>query len=512
MRCKLLQKLAQFRLDLKFNISKLKVISILYLAFPYFIFFLGWLKIPFAIFFTGVLATGLYVIFSEKTKPLYNKISAFQLLIISVIILLWLLFSGAGGFGYQNHDYYKHNALLKDLMDQKWPVSYQLEKGQKFLSHYLAYYLPGPALFYGLGWKYVNLANFIFTSVGVFISVFWMLRFVGKFSYWVVLVFILGSGAHIFVLLYTHGAQLSDFLLNNIQNHKYLFWLNCLSINNEPINTINFMSVTDMLYWGPQHAIGAWLGIGLLLNDWLDKNIKYSPFYISIIAFWAPLVLIGLAPFLLFVIISLKFKGIFNLVNFVVAPIIFGLIGLFLTSIKTNELLHHFLLHDRSSFGISTLQQITAYLYFIAVEVLIWWLPSYLILRKTALKKYNGIFWMALVVLLTVPLFRYGQWNDWCTRASLPSLYIIYCMLAMAIIYAKNLKTKLLLVTISVVCAVSPVSLIAASIKFNNYTIKWTPPPAEFIGDLPSASVGFPVEQFVADPDCFFYKYLAKTK
>lgn len=501
-------------MELKLNISKLKNISILYLAFPYFIFFLGWLKLPIGVFMSLVLAYGLYEVLITKSKSSYSKVPVFQAITIFIIVILWLLFSGAGGFGYQNHDYYKHNALLKDLMVQKWPVAYHLEKGQKFLSHYLAYYLPGPGLFYGLGWKYVNMANFIFTAAGIILSVFWMLRFVGKFSFWVLIIFILGSGAHLFVLLYTHGIQLPDFLIDSIKSHnKYIFfWVNCLRTNGEPINTLNFMSVTDMLYWGPQHAIGAWLAIGLLLNDWLDKDIKFAPFYTSLVAFWAPLVLIGLAPFLLFVVVSQKFKGIFNLVNFVVAPIIFGIIGLFLTSIKTNELLHHFILHDRSALGISTFQQFLAYVYFIIVEVLIWWLPSYWVLIKSPLKKYSSIFWLALLVLVTVPLFRYGQWNDWCTRASLPSLYIIYCMLAMAIIYAKTLKTKLLLISISVICAVSPLSLMASSILYNQYKIKWSPPPAEFIGDLPSASVGFPVDQFVADPDCFFYKYLAKTR
>ncbi len=498
-------------MNLKFNISYLKIASIFYLAFPLLIFFLGWLKLPIGLFLSLILIFGLYYFVKGQNQNIYYKVPAFQLLICFCLVSLWLLFSGAGGFGYQNHDYYKHNSLLKDLTEQTWPVSYKLAIGKKYLSHYLAYYLPGPGLFYALGWKYVNFANFIFTALGIYLSIFWALRFAGKFSFWVVLLFIFGSGAHIFIMLFTHGSNLPNVLVDNIQNHKYMFWLNCLNINGSPINNINFMSVSDMLYWGPQHAISCWLAMGLLMNDWLDKNIKYSPFYVSLIAFWAPLVLIGVAPFLLYVLIKEKFKGIFNMVNFILAPLLFIVIAIFLTSIKTNELIHHFLIHNRTSDGISAFQQIGAYLYFISVEVLIWWIPSYLILSKSPLKKYNDLYWLVLLLLLIIPLFRFGQWNDWCTRASLPALYVLYLMMAMALFQAKKITSKLVLIGICIICSLSPVVLIVSSLNSTDYKISWAPPKNEFIGDLPSASVGFPVEQFVADPDCFFYKYLAKN-
>lgn len=499
-------------MNIKFKTSNLKALSIIYLAFPFFIFFLGWLKLPIGIGLSIVLSFGIFKTITEKTKISYIQVPLFQFIAIFAIIIFWLLFSGAGGFGYQNHDYYKHNSLMKDLATQQWPVSYQLGEGKKLLSHYLAYYLPGPGLFYALGWKYVNMANFIFTICGVILSVFWLLRFVGKYSFWVLLIFIFGSGAHIFILLYNHGFQIFNVLSENIEKHKYMFWLNCLSVNDNPINNINFMSVSDMLYWGPQHAIGCWLAIGMLVNDWADKNIKYAPFYISLIAFWAPLVLVGLAPFLLYIIVNQRFKNIFNEVNLVVAPIIFVVIAIFLTSIKTNELLHHFLFHDRTAEKISLWQQLLAYSYFLLVEVIIWWLPAYIFLQKTVMKKYNSLYWLALILLCAIPLFRYGQWNDWCTRASLPSLYIIYCMMAMAIIYSKSIKSKVYLSLIVIISAASPIVLILTSLNENGYRIKWTPPAEQFIGDLPSASVGFPVTQFVAEPDCFFYKYLAKTK
>lgn len=499
-------------MNLRININSLKIASVIYLALPYFIFFLGWLKLPIGIILSIVLLIGLYIFAKNQPKNIFSQAPLFQLICCILVVLLWVLFSGAGGFGYQNHDYYKHNSLLKDLTIQHWPVSYNLEAGQKYLSHYLAYYLPGPGLFHALGWKYVNLANFFLTLSGVFLSIFWLLRFVGKFSFWVVLIFIFGSGAHIFVLLYENGGNITSLVADNINNHKYLFWLNCLNINKEPINTINFMSVSDMLYWGPQHAIGAWLAVGLLLNDWMDKNIKFAPFYISLVAFWAPLVLVGLAPILLFVLVNEKFKGVFNLINMIIAPIIFSVIALFLTSIKVTELTQHFIFHDRSSMGISLANQVFAYLYFILVEVLIWWAPAYFVLQKTAMKKYNGLFWVVLALLITIPLFRYGQWNDWCTRASLPSLYILYCMMAMAILYAKSVKIKAFLISICAICSLSPSILMLSSLKANGFKIKWSPPAEEFIGDLPSASVGFPVDQFVADPDCLFYKYLAKSK
>jgi hypothetical protein len=492
---------------IKIPISVLKILTVFYLAFPYFIFFLGWLKLPIGIFLSVTLLYGLYIFTKSQSIATPNfKISLSNLILCILIVLIWVLFSGAGGFGYQNHDYFKHNFLQFDLTKQTWPVMYHLKNGTKYLSHYLAYYLPGPAIFYGLGWKYVQLANFFLTLSGILLAIFWMLRFVGKFTFWIVLLFIFASGTQIFTLIFQNGTQSLPLILDKIRNHGFLFWMNGLGIL-----PINFMSASDMLYWGPQHAISCWLAIGLLLNDWLiDKNLKHSPFYISLIAFWSPLGLIGLAPFLLVALINTKFKAIVNAVNLLIAPIVFVVIALFLTSISTTELLHHFLIHDRSADGITILSQIGAYFYFVTFEILIWWVPAYLVLKNKVNETYKLLFWTALVVLLLTPFFRYGLYNDWCTRVSLPALFVMYVMMLLAILKVESKNIRMVLLSICIVSALGPAILILSSIRSMGYRIKWEPPLEQNMQDL--SKTDFPVEQFVADPDCFFYKYIAKQK
>jgi hypothetical protein len=494
----------KFSMTIKLSIPRLKILSVVYLAFPYIIFFMGWLKQPIALALTVVLLYGLFIYQKNQAQKTIIEIPLLQLALIAGITLIWMLFSGAGGFGYQNHDYYKHNYLQYDLFLQKWPISYQVADQTKYLSHYLAYYLPGPAIFASLGWKYVQLANFIFTFSGVLLAVFWLMKFLGRFSYLALILFIFCSGLHIFILIYDHGFNLWPVMAEKIKNHGFVFWTNSLGIL-----PLNFMGNSDMLYWGPQHAIATWLAIGLLINDWLlDNNLKYSPFYISLIAFWAPLVLIGLAPFLLVALISIRFKGIFNELNLIIAPIVFGVIALFLTSIETGDLLQHFIFQSKPIQSASYLSQALTYLYFITVEVLIWWAPSYLILKNHVSKQYKALFITALVVLFFTPLFRYGLYNDWCSRVSLPALFVVFSMAIMAIFISKSTPQKVLLSSLFAAASIGPIILIAGSIRYSHYKISWQPPVEKQMRNLPATD--FPIEQFVASPDEPFFKYFAK--
>ena len=52
------------------------------------------------------------------------------------------MISGAGGVGYQDSDWKKHNALMKDLQERSWPIVYTRDGVPLPLVYNIAYYMP----------------------------------------------------------------------------------------------------------------------------------------------------------------------------------------------------------------------------------------------------------------------------------------------------------------------------------------------------------------------------------
>ena len=51
--------------------------------------------------------------------------------------------------------------------------------------------------------------------------------------------------------------------------------------------------------WVPQHALPAWLGIGLLLAE-RRLAVQYGAMLLTAVSLWSPFAAIGLAPFFLY--------------------------------------------------------------------------------------------------------------------------------------------------------------------------------------------------------------------
>ncbi|MCU0288737.1 MAG: hypothetical protein MUF15_20375, partial [Acidobacteria bacterium] len=102
------------------------VISYTYLLFliPAVLFAAGWLRPPYAVVGILILLLVIYVGFKElrqetrQRKHQWENRKLFYCAIVFLMLSLWILLSGIGGFGFQNSDYGKHNGLLKDLIEQ----------------------------------------------------------------------------------------------------------------------------------------------------------------------------------------------------------------------------------------------------------------------------------------------------------------------------------------------------------------------------------------------------------
>ena len=143
-------------------------VSLFYLAVPAIIFLAGWLRWYLALPCIGLVTFPLFrsvqnteqVLGNQGARPDDPALKLRHVVLLLLASLLLLSMSGVGGFGYQDTDWLKHNAILKDLVERPWPVVYELEGRDVPLVYYVAFYLPAALVGKLSGWLLANLTLF----------------------------------------------------------------------------------------------------------------------------------------------------------------------------------------------------------------------------------------------------------------------------------------------------------------------------------------------------------------
>lgn len=142
----------------------LQKISALYVLLSSLFFAVGWLRFPYSVI-TLVIVSGLMLALGIglarslrewlSQKPFQSSLWK-PVLAASLVLLLWLSLSGAGGVGFQNDDYPASNALLKDLIEQEWPLRAEIEGESIPIVYYMGYFLPASGIGKLFGWNMAN--------------------------------------------------------------------------------------------------------------------------------------------------------------------------------------------------------------------------------------------------------------------------------------------------------------------------------------------------------------------
>jgi len=316
----------EFREKYQFRLT-LESLSLLYLTLPWFIFVWGWTKSSIALVVTLTLMGSLF--YSnlmhkegiEKNRKKITQSEWFQIGLILVVALIWTRLSGAGGYGLQNWDWVKSNAVLKDLVFRGWPVGFSSMDGFPYsMIYYIAYYLPAALIGKIWGWTSANHMLFLYSLFGVVLSLLWFCRLVGRQTILVAVLFVFAGGLDFFADIFLWGTVHGG--VNNMQR-----WTNIWEIQGNSF----------VLFWGPQHAIGAWIITAMIVSEAMyKKSIRWLGFLMSVGILWSPLVLIGILPFGLLSIYEAKGRDFFSFHNWVSAPLLFILGFLFFTSHSFN--------------------------------------------------------------------------------------------------------------------------------------------------------------------------------
>lgn len=270
----------------------LPCMTLVYLGLPYLIFFGGWFRLPYSVVAAVLLLAGCWSTLRGATsasglpKPELSASTAAKVLLPVAVVALLL---GIGGVGYQDTDYLRGNAILRDLIDKPWPVIYETQTGPILLVYYFAFYLPGALAGKLAGWGVAHGIMFAYGFVGLALVALWTIHLTGLRRWWCVPVFLALSGLDIVGM----GLRTAGELATNAdsQSWKNLEWWAGYGFASLP-------SHLDALVMAPKQALPAWLLTALVLHDarrgWLSKT---GALYLGLGTLWAPYVVIGLLPF-----------------------------------------------------------------------------------------------------------------------------------------------------------------------------------------------------------------------
>jgi hypothetical protein len=386
------------------------LLTLSYLALPVAIFAAGWLQLPYAAIAIISLAAGLWFR-GKRTEEIPVAVPFWQLLLIAIGCVALCILAGVGGFGYQDGDYFKHNAIVADLFRRDWPVAYSIEHGGSAhpaaLVYYLAYYLP-PALVGKIaGWEALRYALVIWTACGLFITSLWCLRF-SRGALWAPLAFLAFGGLDVFGMFL--GIRAWSWMPELWFEHRQMEWWTGFSFGNYPSHSCH-------LFWAPQHALSAWLATAALFYRIRSRTLAGCLFLAALTPLWSPLVSLGLLPVGLAGILITKGKGTFSHSNLAALPLL-GMSCLYFAARGMPEIPF-----TPIPFGWNNPAPLKLAVTFI-LEVLPWALLLF-VSTKASPKASLAIILPAVIFLAILPLWRIGAYNDLMMRASLPAFSLL---------------------------------------------------------------------------------------
>jgi hypothetical protein len=526
----------------------LRLLTILYLVLPSFLFSVGWLEWPFAIISILILTSFTVNIFSDayralpswqmqilfkiKKKQVLTSDSKLGIALVFLLIIIWMVFSGAGGVGLQNIDYRSSNALLKDLIVQDWPLVAISGNTLVPIVYYVAYYLPAAVIGKAFGWVYANNFLFVWTLIGVVLAFSWFWNLsridlknnrVSKLG--VLTVIFCLSGGLDYIGYYVLKGNVFDLSAHVEQWADYF----------------QYSSNTTLIYWVPQHTIAPWLIIGMIADALGDKhNLKYLGMAVATGIIWSPFGLVGTVPYLLLILfvyllpqhrkyLLKKETMVFNALSIWIGAIYLLYLGSnqfkfptgFIWQLSEGEVfwvgrLLTFECLEFALLGCLTLLLIVlGVLFSHSTALKVRWRERTVLLEQefgiTPIQLY--LFTASLIMLAVLPLFMMGILNDLVMRGSIPSLFIFWAFIAKVVTDASlrvRKKHTLLyaLVLMTLLIGFFPsIAEIARSAKYYHFG----PPAFLDVSTTVDAIETRLTFQRLGNEHSMFYRYLGKS-
>ena len=389
----------------------LSAIAMAYAGLPPLVFLLGWVEpivgIPAGVALVLALAS---VIRGLPERQDSRSIAA--LCFLAALALAWGALAGGGHLAYANKDWITRDAVYADLVLTPWPPAYGWHDGAPLvLRTAMGFFLP-PALaakFLGIEWSPWLL--FLWTSLGafLFLALLPLPRRLGPVFVALSLLPVLFSGMDVLGIVLTLG-------------HAPMFPLPL-----EWWSKWTYSSLTAQLFWAPNHALALLLGSALFFRHRDDASVfPLAVMLLPVLLIWTPFAPIGLLPW--FVWAAWRGRNALHgwsgvtLIQWVGAIALTALVGALFTAPGVPAAFSTAATPDGAwDTRHNTAYEVAVhYLQFVGCEFLI-----LALLLLTLSKPLREELVLATLILLLIPLVRFGPSNDWVLRVSTPSLVIL---------------------------------------------------------------------------------------
>ena len=400
----------------------LVIFSLIYLYLPIVIFLLGWTRL--IICFICFTAIGYAFIHAYpiacggddegsmiRLDPLIT--------IFAFLFFLWIgYYAGWGRWVDQAGDWNKHNAVLSDLVNKSWPVYYSNGKDHSMLVYYIAQYIvPG---FIGKQAGSVRTAEimlYVWNEAGLFLAFIHAVtlvkadRYIMQFITAVVLPFF---GIPLWISEYVLRL-VSDF--NRVGEGFWYFW--------EGDILIQYSHNFTLLRWVVPQVIACWIIMALFME--LRDAVEVHALIALPGLLFGTLSFLGMIPIIIAGDCEMLFRGrslknairkVLSIENILIMFTLGVVLGLYFYGNVFSE--------KPDSVGLSMIQynsDIIVYFVFVFVNILVY---------AVILWKDNGsdpVFFFSIVMLIILPLFRMGVYNDLVMRSSIPGLFVLMILI-----------------------------------------------------------------------------------
>lgn len=392
------------------GVDGLTALALAYLALPNLIFLFGWLRLPIALLLCSAMIYFIARVFRPWPAVWRSQHARSAVVLLVLTSCAWAAFGGGSHFMHANADWYIRDAVLGDLVNAEWPVHYLAADGTALiLRSAIGYFLPLAVFGKLFGLAHLDLAVYAWTTFGVLIFLL-MLPLPGRAGWRLAVALLL--------VVFFSGM---DFLGQIIATES----MPLFPLRLEWWVPMSYPSLTNQLLWAPNHCLPIWIATVVFLRHLNGAELfRVTVALLPLTLIWTPFAAMGLLPFA--VLGAAKYQRRFGGQSLpwssIVAAAAFSLpIALFLL-LDTGNIESTLATVPPAAPVNYPLQAASLHLYalFVSCEFLFLTLVLAPHVRDS-----RAEFWLAVIVLLALPLIRFGPSNDLGLRLSTTPLLVL---------------------------------------------------------------------------------------
>ncbi|MBD5527036.1 MAG: hypothetical protein HDR02_01305 [Lachnospiraceae bacterium] len=465
-----------------------------------------------------------------------------------MLIALWVVLSGVGGYVWQNDDHLWRNTIFDILVKEDWPVLRPMEIDgaiqERGLIYYIGFWLPAGLIgkLFGREAGYAFQCVWAILGIVIFYSLICYWR--KKVSLWPLLIFIFFSGLDIVGTLCNGEPLMTLWGVEHLERWPGIY---------------QYSSMTTQLFWVFNQAVPVWIACGLLflrphpqncIMIWASVMLTSTLPFVGLFPYVAYIILKGDKPIDQYGSVAEYFKEVWkrlaSIPNIVCGGAIGIISGLYLIQNTVGGMLERITQIPVGIFIVLGLCLIGVIVGFVWLAIrgylrrlkllgtiviacgvagsalyllgrgypinkifshgmlLLWFYlleaGIYLLLLRQK-KSQTGLWWLCSITLLIFPLIKIGTNIDFCMRASIPGLILIYFWVIKR--FEERLKTAgtYILCIVIILGGITSLHEIARTVAYSSRPYKIDAVAEETI---------LTGRNFSGEATGFFWKYIAK--